>query len=174
MPIERKQFALTMLQDQHKLLAYILARGGGHDLAEDVVQDVLILALERMETFNNTDHLRAWCREAARRKFLERLRKDNRQPVAIDSAVLDLLEPHYQQLDATEGNDALEALNRCLTQISPNARVILDARYREGLTGEDLANAVGRKFNTVYSALSRVHKALGDCVRNRLAEVSRD
>lgn len=171
MPIDRRQFAQTILEDQHKLIAYVLARGGSHDVAEDIVQDVLALALERMETFNDADHLRAWCREAARRTFLEHLRRDKRQPLAIDHQVLDLLDPHFRQLDGTDGSAALEALEHCLSKISPGARTIVDARYQQGLTGQPLADAVGRKFNTVYSTLARAHQALADCVRRQLAGV---
>jgi RNA polymerase sigma factor (sigma-70 family) len=169
MPIDRRQFAQTILEDQHKLIAYVLARGGAHQVAEDVVQDVLALALERMETFNDADHLRAWCREAARRTFHAHLRRDNRQPPAIENHVLDLLDPHFHQLDETDGSAALEALEQCLSGISPHARRIVDARYQQGLTGQSLADAVGRKFNTVYSTLARAHQALADCVRQRLA-----
>ena len=170
MPIDRRQFAQTILEDQHKLIAYVLARGGAHQVAEDVVQDVLALAFERMETFRDADHLRAWCREAARRTFLAHLRDDKRQPLAIDQEVLDLLDPHFHQLDGTDGLSAIEALEHCLTKIPPHARQIVDARYQQGLTGQMLADAVGRKFNTVYSTLARTHRALADCVRQRLAE----
>ena len=169
MSIDRRQFAKTILEDQHKLRAYVLARGGGYQVAEDVVQDVLTLALERMETFNDAEHLRAWCRETARRTFLAHLRDDSRRPVAIDHQVLDLLDPHFCQLDETDGSAALDALDHCLSKISPSAREIVDARYQQGLTGQSLADAVGRKFNTVYSTLARAHRALADCVRQQLA-----
>ena len=167
-PINRRQFAQTILEDQHKLIAYVLARGGGHQVAEDVVQDVLALAVERMETFRDTDHVRAWCREAAHRTFLAHLRRNNRQPVAIDHETLDLLDPHFQKLDGINGSAALEALQHCLSKISPGARQIVDVRYQQGLTGQSLADAVGRKFNTVYSTLARTHRALADCVRRQL------
>jgi RNA polymerase sigma factor (sigma-70 family) len=170
MPIDRRQFVQTILEDQHRLIAYVLARGGAHQVAEDVVQDVLVLAFERMETFSDADHLRAWCRESARRTFLARLREDERQPLAIDQEVLDLLDPHFHQLDGTDGSAALEALEHCLASISSPARQIVDARYQQGLTGQVLADAVGRKFNTVYSTLARAHRALADCVRRRLRE----
>ncbi len=169
MPINRRQFAQTILKDQHKLIAYVLARGGAHQVAEDVVQDVLALALERMETFDDADHLRAWCRETARRTFLAHLRRDDRQPVAMDNHVLDLLDPHFDKLDRTDGSAALESLEHCLSQLSPHARCIVDTRYQQGLTGQSLADAVGRKFNTVYSTLARAHQALADCVRQKLA-----
>ena len=168
MPIDRRQFAQTILEDQHKLIAYVLARGGAHQVAEDVVQDVLALALERMESFEDADHLRAWCRETARRTFLAHLRKAGRQPVAIGQQALDLLDPHYAELDAADGSGVMEALEHCLSRISPAARRIVDARYQQGLTGQPLADAVGRKFNTVYSTLARAHQALAECVRQKL------
>jgi hypothetical protein len=31
-----------------------------------------------------------------------------------------------------------------------------------------VATIMGRKIETVYQALARLHKTLGDCIRNRL------
>jgi len=171
--ISRKQFARTILDDQHRLIACILARCGDPHAAEDVAQDVITLALERMEQFEDVGHLLAWCRETARRKTLERLRTDRRQPLALGDDVLDLLDPHYPALDATDNADALDALRRCLATLSRSARRVIEARYRDGLTGARLAEAIGGKFNTVYSTLSRAHAALAVCVRSQLRLMAR-
>ncbi len=168
MAISRNHLARTILDDQHKLLAFVVARCGDPLLAEDVAKDVFALAVERIEDFEDTDHLLAWCRETARRKTLERMRAESRQPRALDADVLDMLDPHWSSLNDIENTDAVDALRHCLETLSPSARRIIETRYREGLTGQKLADRLDTKFNTVYSTLSRAHAALAVCIRSRL------
>lgn len=168
MAISRNHFARTILEDQHKLLAFVVGRCGDPHLAEDVAQDVFALAVERMEQFEDTDHLLAWCRETARRKTLERQKAESRQPRSLDADVLDMLDPHWSSLDVIENSDAIDALRHCLESLSPSARRIIEVRYREGLTGQKLADKLDTKLNTVYSTLSRAHGALSICIRTRL------
>jgi RNA polymerase sigma-70 factor, ECF subfamily len=39
----------------------------------------------------------------------------------------------------------------------------------DGISGPRLAEVVDRKLNAVYVALSRIHRSLGDCIKQRLA-----
>ena len=57
----------------------------------------------------------------------------------------------------------------CLEQLSPCAQNLVKLRYAEGVSGERLAEVVDRSLNTVYVALSRIHRSLGDCIKQRLA-----
>ncbi|HWL09964.1 MAG TPA: sigma factor-like helix-turn-helix DNA-binding protein, partial [Planctomicrobium sp.] len=62
----------------------------------------------------------------------------------------------------------LTALNQCLRKLTENNREIVRLRYLEGRTGSDLARHFGRKLATIYQAISRIHKSLGECIRIRL------
>lgn len=170
MGLHHRSFVQALIRDQHRLLAYVLVIVADDHLAEDVVQEALTLAFERLDEFNDESHLYAWLRETARRKALELLRRTRRQPRVFDESLLDLLEDQWRQLEPVETSATLEALRGCLEQLTPFARQIIDARYGRNLTGEKLATELGRKFNTVYSALSRTHAALAECVRRRLTE----
>ena len=54
-------------------------------------------------------------------------------------------------------------------RLTPNNREIVRLRYFEGRAGAQVAEAMGRKLETVYQALARIHRTLADCVRQRLA-----
>lgn len=168
MPLSHRSFVQAMVKDQHRLLAYVLAIVADDHLAEDVVQEAFTLAFERFDTFVDENHLHAWLRETSRRKSLEMLRKTRRQPRVFDEKLLDLLEDQWRKVGVDDSSAMLDALRHCLQQLSPYSRQIIDARYGRGLTGDNLAAAVGRKFNTVYSALSRTHAALAECIQREL------
>ena len=61
-----------------------------------------------------------------------------------------------------------EALGHCIEQMTPNNRELLRLRYFERRNCTDVATIMGRKIETVYQALARLHKTLGECVRARL------
>ncbi|MBI1367545.1 MAG: sigma-70 family RNA polymerase sigma factor [Planctomycetes bacterium] len=172
--VDSRTFIQILVKDQHRLLAYVQAIVTDDHLSEDVVQEVFALAFERMTTFNDANHLLAWLRETARRKSLEMIRKSRRQPRVFDEKLLDLLEGHWRMVEPAEANVMLEALRRCLSELAPFARELIDVRYGKGLTGQALAEALGRKFNTVYSTLTRTHLALAECIRAQLSGDSTD
>jgi RNA polymerase sigma-70 factor (ECF subfamily) len=63
-----------------------------------------------------------------------------------------------------------EALARCVEQLAPRAREILELRYSEEfLPPPEIASRLSWSVNAVHVALSRARKFLQDCTRLRLA-----
>lgn len=62
-----------------------------------------------------------------------------------------------------------DALKACLERLSPYSRRLIELRYAQGISGPQLAEAVGRKLNTIYVALTRTHRTLAECVRAEMA-----
>jgi RNA polymerase sigma-70 factor (ECF subfamily) len=63
-----------------------------------------------------------------------------------------------------------ESLTRCIDRLTPNNRELLRLRYFETRSCVDVAEILGRKVESVYQALARIHKTLGDCVRSHLGQ----
>jgi RNA polymerase sigma-70 factor (ECF subfamily) len=156
-----------LLRERAKLLGYIWAIVRDHHLAEDVFQDVTVLAMERAGEIRNDDHLMLWARKAARFKALELLRKKARLPLALDGDVLELLEAEWAGVDSFAIADEVDHLRACIDRLTPHARRILHLRYTAGLTGIQVAGVVNVKVSSVYVALTRIHQALEDCIRRR-------
>jgi RNA polymerase sigma-70 factor (ECF subfamily) len=111
----------------------------------------------------------------ARDEAVTVLRRAGRQPMVFDGAVLDLLESDWQAQDVRQTQETVEALRRCIEQLTPNNQRILRLRYMQNLQGTQVASELGRKLDTVYKALTRIHKSLLDCIQHRLAaEEARD
>jgi RNA polymerase sigma-70 factor (ECF subfamily) len=80
-----------------------------------------------------------------------------------------MLEPHWDNHDDDVRSARVDALHECLDELTPNSRKIVEMRYADGVIGKSLAEALGKPVNTVYVALSRIHRRLADCVRRRIA-----
>ena len=159
-----------LLSHRSQLLAFIRGIGCDRDLAEDTYQEVCVSVVLKRDEIEDAAHLRNWCRQAARFRAIDALRKRNVQPIVVDQAVLDLVEADWAQRDDELVEHRHRALRACLEQLSPYVRELIRLRYSEGLSGAALAKALDRQVNTVYVALSRAHNTLAACVRTRLAE----
>lgn len=124
---------------------------GSQAQAEEVVQDCFVRMCSRFERLEEPSaYLRVAvvnaCRSAGRRRALERTRPA-------------LERPECAELDALELLDALSS-------ISSRQRAALVLRYYEGMSGQEIARALGCRPGTVKSlihrGLERLREELGE------------
>ncbi len=157
---------LTM-ERRPQLLAYARVIVGDHSLAEDVLQETLVVASGKAIEMSDQDFGR-WITEVVRRTALDMLKKRKRDPRPLGPEILAALEVDWQAADGHWGADAREALRICLGKLSPKDRQFLEDRYGEDLTGAALAERSGLTVKSAYSNLTRIHQKLGACVRQAL------
>ena len=165
---DRDQIVRTLVTDRAKLLAYGWAIVRNDHVAEDLYQDVLIAAMDTDTVFTNAPHLLKWSRVTMRNKALGHLRKERGRPAVLAGDVLDLIESHWESTDSVSAHEMTDALRTCLATLTPNARRLIEMRYRDGLTGVQVAKRTDRSAHTVYVALGRAYKQLGDCINGKL------
>lgn len=162
----------ALIRDRAKLLGFIWVIVRDHHIADDVFQDVTVLALDHAQEIKDPEHLARWSRKAARLKALEAVRRRGRRPLPLDDDVVQMVEADWSAVDAIAVQSEVDRLRSCLERLTPRARRILHLRYVEGLAGSALAEHadVGIGVRSLYVALSRIHRALHDCItRKRLA-----
>ena len=165
---DQDEFVRTLLGERGTLLGFIRSLVRDRHLAEDVFQSVMVAAISKRDEIQDREHLLKWLRTAARFEALSQNRRKARQSAELDESVLNLLEAHWARHDAQPGSVKADALRHCVDRLTPNARNLLRLRYEEGVSGERLASVAGKSLNTVYVTLTRIHRALGDCIRNQL------
>ena len=165
MPVEAKMITSLLLRDRAKLLAYIGAILRDQHVAEDVLQEVSMLALEKADQIKDEQTLPAWLRVAARYRALKAVEKLSKGPALMDGQMLDLMEPHWQDADAQSMQDLNKALQGCVSKLAPQSRKLVDLRYGVGLSMREIGQKLGRKTDTLYKNFTRIHKALARCIR---------
>ena len=168
LPIDQAWLLFLLLRERVKLLAYIRAIVRDDHLAEDVFQDVAVLAVRKREEIRDGRHFLASMRLTARHVALKLMRR-NHHYVLLDEVLLDQMEEIWAEHDLSPTSDLVDALRHCLERLSPSAHELVKLRYQDGISGSRLAEVVNRQLNTVYVALSRIHRSLGDCIRQRRA-----
>lgn len=167
--MEREAAAKLLVAHRGKLLAYLWSILRNSASAEDIFQDVLIAAMEHAAEIDGEAHLLNWARQRARFRAIDYLRRDNRQPLLLSNKALDLLDPHWDALENPWQRQRIDALTLCLQKLSAYARRLVEMRYLEDRSGTEVAQALGREPHTVYTALSRAYRTLGECVERQLA-----
>ena len=125
------------------------------DLAEDAVQEALVLAWRDLRGLRDTDSFDAWLhrvlvrcvyREAAReRRLAVRVRSTGAAEVTSDGA------------GAIADRDALD---RAFRRLRPDHRAVLVMRHHLGMTDREAGSALGIPPATVRSRLSRATSSL--------------
>jgi RNA polymerase sigma-70 factor, ECF subfamily len=169
MGVSQDVLVRVLLVHRAKLIGYIASIMCDPHLAEDVFQNVAVIALRKAETIADAGCFPGWLFKTARFEALNAMRKQRKQPQPLDEEVLDLLDSAWQIETADTDNElALNALRDCCSRLTARSRRLVELRYAENVSGKGLAESLGQPVNTVYVALSRIHKALRECVARKM------
>jgi RNA polymerase sigma-70 factor (ECF subfamily) len=163
--LQPETLTATLLAERLPLTAFFASVTRDFHLAEDVFQEVCVKAVARTETFQTTAHLVNWARLAGKNRAIDILRARDGRYIGLSDEMLAMLAAEWPERNTTDARR--EALEQCLTQITHNNRELLRLRYFEQRNCGEVAAIMGRKIETVYQALARLHKTLGDCIRTR-------
>jgi RNA polymerase sigma-70 factor (ECF subfamily) len=141
--------------------------GGDRALAEDVVQDTMLVALERLKAFDGRSTLHTWLCGIAKNKIRSTRRK--RRPVLVE----DLLEQADAEIDAIlasidreplpewvlEQQETQELVGATLASLPPDYREVLVHKYIEELSVGEIASRRGKGTKAAESTLHRARLA---------------
>ena len=161
-----ENIAAILLAERMPLTAFFASVTRDFHLAEDVFQEVCVKAVARAETFETPAHLMNWTRLTGKNRAIDILRARDGRYIGLSDEMLALLAAEWPEKSRADAMQ--EALGQCIEQITPNNRELLRLRYFERRNCTDVVAIMGRKIETVYQALARLHKTLGDCIRARL------
>ena len=122
--------------------------------AADAVQQCFLIAAQKMGSLREPSKMRAWLYAVARHDCLRRIRRRSREVVDQEVA-----EPAPSQAASDEGADvqSLQDLVWSAAKgLAPKDQALLDLHVRQGLNGQELADAVGVKASNVYVMVNRL------------------
>jgi len=112
---------------------------------EDIVQDVLIHALSRLEEFEprRQKALQSYLREAVRNRIRDEMRAVGRRGMAYDVDEVEVAAPE-SLLDQVIEQDNLERYRRGLGRLDPEDRDLIVGRLELGYSYDQIALITGR------------------------------
>lgn len=130
--------------------------------AEDVFQDVMMAAFERLGDWRGPAPLGAWLRGIAVNRSLSYLRSPwHRLRDWLGGSIEEVADAVQAQLPGGADAPATDAdLARLLARLPPVARVVLWLHEVEGYSHAEIAAATGRTVSYSKSIVSRAHREL--------------
>jgi len=138
-------------------------------LAEDLVQDAFARALDAESQFSVGTNLKAWLFRILRNAFLDRRRRERKNPIDLRESNEDATDPGDVWLRGDIELDRLRGLiardiEAALARLSDDARavVLLDL---EGFTETEIAKVMDTAVGTVKSRLARARAVLREALQ---------
>jgi RNA polymerase sigma-70 factor (ECF subfamily) len=169
---------------QHRayLLRYALLQLRDHELAQDVVQETLLAALEGRARFSGNSSPKTWLTGILKHKIIDAIRRKSReQPLiadedeATESRVVDAAfksDGHWQQMPANWGNPVEALENRkfweifelCSRLMPPRTARVFMLREVMELTTEEICQELAITPTNLWVMLHRARLALRECL----------
>jgi RNA polymerase sigma-70 factor, ECF subfamily len=169
--VDEQLLIRTLLAEQVKLLGYIQSMVRKPELAEDLFQDLCVIAMEQREKIESETHLKNWMRTTARFLSLNLIRKRREEELAIDIVTLDAVDECWEQFEDWDGSRYSDSLRKCVKELSPANQRLLTKRFVEGREYAELALEYKRTTGSLYVTFSRIYAALTKCISNRMPDL---
>jgi RNA polymerase sigma factor (sigma-70 family) len=136
-------FCHSILRDRHE--------------AADAMQDTFVLASQRMGQLREPAKLRSWLFAIARHEALRRAKARSRA-IPTEDAGADLAAVDAAPDDIVSGQDAGAIVWEAAAGLSMRDQALLDLHVRQGLDGQELAEAIGTTASHAYVLTHRLRE----------------
>jgi RNA polymerase sigma-70 factor, ECF subfamily len=160
------------LEHRVQLLAYARSLLGNYAAAEDAVQDAMLAVVKKFDQFQEGTSILAWCRAIVRLEVLRIKQRQRREPLLSERLLDDAVDAAFDEFQtARRHEDAQDwhgALERCLGRVPDRGRSVLQARFADELSYEQIGQRVGMTLEAVRKALFRLKRQVRSCVETSL------
>ncbi|MFS0868978.1 RNA polymerase sigma factor [Paenibacillus xylanilyticus] len=161
----------------HGLIVYIIKE---RTAAEDIIQEAFIKIIKNKPIFENEVKLKAWLKVVTRNTAINYLRKNknNRNQLDTDSVFIDMetINQTAASVESTVETQMMqESIEFYLEQLKPEYRVLVELRWKEGLSYREMADLLDtseeivkqRLFRARGSIKKQLHKEWGGTIEQR-------
>ena len=158
---ETPTFKRELLATLPSLRAFAVSLSGRHDKADDLVQDTVMKAWAKQESFELGTNIKAWLFTILRNEFYSQMRKRGREVQDTDGAFTERMAVHPSQYGIVDLNDFRKALDK-LPDDQREAVILIGA---SGFSYEEAAEICHCAIGTMKSRVSRARTKLQELLQ---------
>lgn len=128
------------------------------EMADDLVQNTILAALDKQAQFEPGTNLKGWLFTIMRNRFYSDLRSQRRRPTGVE----DISTTPIAAVDNPEATLQLKELSSALWKLSPQSREALILVGAGGFSYEEAARLCDCSVGTLKARVSRARKVLSD------------
>ena len=147
---------------------YLRSLGCERELASDITQETFLAVLQKPFDDYDPRATASYLRTVARNLFISAMRKAGRMVVVEDIDAVDTTWNRWMGQD--NGEELLEQLQACLSQLTERARWALQMRFRDRLPRIEIAENLGITEHGAKNLMQRAKKQLRACIETKIKE----
>ncbi|MCM2371237.1 RNA polymerase sigma factor [Aporhodopirellula aestuarii] len=153
---------------QNGIWRYLRVLGCDATTADDLTQETFLRVLRRDNFVQHSDQATSeYLRRTAYNLLVSNHRKLGRMQVTDSTSLLDESWQRWAGKDLT-GDEAVDALRRCMEQLSDRARRALEMRFVENAPRVEIGEELGISDHGARNLMQRAKAQLRECVAERL------
>lgn len=162
------EFLSLLARHESQIFGFLFALVCHRQDAEDLMQQTTLTMWREFERFEPDTSFTAWSCTIARNCARNFFRTQSRKRVFSD-AMVELLTQVQESQDIDARAARRNALQQCMEKLSTKDRDLVSQCYDSGTSINEVANRIGRPVAGVYNSLSRIRRALYECINKTLA-----
>jgi RNA polymerase sigma-70 factor (ECF subfamily) len=160
---EQQRFLSLFLRSEKEIFRYVAALVPNVADAEDIVQQTAVALWEKFDAYDATRPFTPWACRFALNKARQWIERRQRWQLLLERGIAEELEARRQEL-RPELERRLVHLEKCLSTLPDEQRVLVEGYYYHRTSVEDLAQHSGRTVAGTYKALQRIRHSLQFCI----------
>ncbi len=166
-------FAELVRRHHAWVLGLCAATLGDRTAADDAAQEVFLKAYKSLPRFKGGSSFSTWLHRIAANHCLDLLRSRARRKTESWDELLENEGEHIIRLlamppDEEHGLEDADLVQRVLTCLPPDYRMVLTLREVQGLNYDEIATAMDCSLDSVKARLQRARRDFAECLRHFL------
>ena len=161
------EFVRLLKQHERQLNGYIMALVSDWHAADEISQETSIRLWEQFREYRREMDFGAWARTIARYQVMTYRKRLARERQRFSPRFLDAVADRFEALWPTM-NGQMDALTDCMSLLNDGQRNLLRLCYQGDHTIKQVAEKLGRTYDSTYKAVERTRKTLHDCIESKI------
>ncbi len=167
---DQEKFVALLSGQTRTLYAFAYSLARNHQDAEEIVQNTSVILWQKHEQYDESASFGAWARSILYRVAMNHVRERKRQAVLCEPDILEKLSNGYEQVEDTyRENGLLDSLQFCLRRLVGKSRRMIDLRYKDRKSSEEIGRVFHLSVRAVDVALYRVRQRLELCIKSMIS-----
>jgi RNA polymerase sigma-70 factor, ECF subfamily len=157
---ERESFRALFEAHKDKVYSIALRYAGNEAAAMDIAQETFLKLFSRIQEFRGEATFESWLYRVVVNRCLDHKRRGRRLLPLLDGLLDSLRFSGENALHKLLRQELSDQVRGAVMNLPPEQRIVVVLRYTQGLSYDEIAEAVGCSAGTVASRLNRAHKVL--------------
>ncbi|TWU22715.1 sigma-70 family RNA polymerase sigma factor [Bythopirellula polymerisocia] len=162
------EFVALLAQHESQIFSFLYALVCHRDDAQDLMQEATVTMWRNFDQFKAGTNFSAWGCEISKNCALNYFQSRKRRKM-FSTTMIELLAETESTTDVEMRLARRQALRHCLDKLGAKDRELVSQCYGSNTSIKSIAEQIKRPVAGIYNSLSRIRRALYQCIEATLA-----